>query len=103
MPYNLLLRPGGYDYTTKKPNGSPPERVRLKSINVDTGVLTIASIHLDFNTANNGARGLLHVHTTDSRLVVVGADLLIDSGTGKPYQPPHYWSQYVDSYIQDVH
>lgn len=96
VPYNLLLRPGGYDYTTKKPNGSPPERVRLKNINVGTGVLTIASIHLDFDTANNGTRGLLHTHTTDSRLVVVGADLLIDSGTGRPYQPPHYSSRAID-------
>tara|TARA_R110002012_G_scaffold85141_5_gene212391 strand:+ start:2993 stop:18955 length:15963 start_codon:yes stop_codon:yes gene_type:complete len=96
VPYNLLLRPGGYDHTTKKPNGSPPERVRLKSINTSTGVLTIASIHLDFDTANNGNRGLLHAHTTDSRLVVVGADLLIDSGTGKPYQPPHYSSKAID-------
>jgi len=96
VPYNLLLRPGGYDHTTKKPNGSPPERVRLKSINVGTGVLTIASIHLDFDTASNGNRGLLHAHTTDSRLVVVGADLLIDSGTGKPYQPPHYSSKAID-------
>ena len=96
VPYNLLLRPGGYDTKTNKPNSLPPERVRLKSINVDSGVLTIASIHLDFDTANNGNRGLLHTHASGINFVVVGADLLIDSGTGKPYQPPHYSSRAID-------
>ena len=96
VPYNLLLRPGAFDNDTKKPNSLPPERVRLKSINVDTGVLTIASIHLDFDTANDGTRGLLHAHASGINFVVIGADLLIDSGTGKPYQPPHYSSRAID-------
>ena len=49
-------------------------------------------------------RGFLHSRTTDvdNYFVVVGADLLIDNGTGKPYQPPHYGTQIFDKTGQMV-
>ena len=95
VPYNLLLRPGGFDKEKRDASGLPPERVRLKSINTN-GTLTIQSIHLDFDTANDGTRGLLHAHAEGIQFVIVGADLLVDTATGKPYQAPHYSSKAID-------
>jgi len=100
VPYNLLINPGSINPNTKKPNQTPPERVRLHSINVDTGVLTVSSIHLDqSNDTNAGLIGLITETRTadsDNHFVVIGADLLIDSATGNPYSPPHYNSQIID-------
>ena len=45
-PYNLLINPGAINRNTQKPNQSPPERVRLESINGNTGVVTFNSIHV---------------------------------------------------------
>ena len=103
-PYNLLINPGAINRTTHKPNQKPPERVRVHSINGSTGVITISSIHIDFVNGTNGLRGFLHSRTTDvdNYFVVVGADLLIDNGTGKPYQPPHYGTQIFDKTGQMV-
>ena len=97
-PYNLLINPGAINRNTQKPNQSPPERVRLESINGSTGVVTFSSIHIDFVNGTSGIRGALHSRTADvdNYFVVVGADLLIDNGTGKPYQPPHYGTQIFD-------
>ena len=97
-PYNLLINPGAINRNTQKPNQKPPERVRLHSINGSTGVITVSSIHVDFVNGTGGLRGVLHPRTTDvdNYFVVVGADLLIDNGTGKPYQPPHYGTQIFD-------
>jgi len=97
-PYNLLINPGAINRNTQKPNQSPPERVRLESINGNTGVVTFNSIHIDFINGTGGLRGALHTRTTDvdNYFVVVGADSLIDNGTGKPYQPPHYGTQIFD-------
>ena len=97
-PYNLLINAGSLNRNTFKPNQKPPERVRLHSINGSSGVITISSIHVDFVNGTNGLRGLLHSRTADvdNYFVVVGADLLIDNGTGKPYQPPHYGTQIFD-------
>ena len=39
-PYNLLINPGAINRNTQKPNQSPPERVRLESINGSSGVVT---------------------------------------------------------------
>ena len=103
VPYNLLINPNSIDRKTKKPNGSPPERVRLHSINTmfGTATLTVSSIHLDHNrgVANDGLIGVLNKNRTtdsDDYFVVIGADLLVDSGTGKPFQPPHFSTQMVD-------
>ena len=100
VPYNLLINPGSINPNTKKPNQTPPERVRLHSINTDTGVLTVSSIHLDqTNDTNAGLIGLITETRTadsDNHFVVIGADLLIDSATGNPYSPPHYNSQIID-------
>ena len=99
VPFNLLINPNSINPNTRKPNTKPPERVRLESINTSNGQLTISSIHLDFDSASNGKRGLLHTsHTTnvDNHFVVIGADLLVDVATGKPYQPPHYSTQIID-------
>ena len=98
VPYNLLINPGAITRATQKPNQKPPERVRVKSINGSTGVIELTSIHVDFVNGTGGLRGLLHNRTADvdNYFVVVGADLLIDNGTGKPYQPPHYGTQVFD-------
>ena len=97
-PYNLLINPDGIDPDTKAPNNKPPERVRLLSINVGTGTMLVSSIHLDFATSVNGLRSALHTRTSgvDNHFVVVSADMLLDSSTGNPYQPPHYSSQIID-------
>ena len=97
-PYNLLINPDGIDPDTKAPNNKPPERVRLLSINVGTGTMLVSSIHLDFATSVNGLRSALHTRTSgvDNHFVVVSADMLLDSSTGNPYQPPHYGSQIID-------
>ena len=105
VPYNLLINPGAINRDTQKPNQKPPERVRLHSINAATGVLTVSSIHVDFdNMATSafgsiGLRGVLHDRTAsvDDYFVVLGADLLVDNGTGKPYQPSHLGSQVIDT------
>ena len=96
VPYNILLNPNSINLDTLKPNQVPPERVRLESINVDTGAITISSIHLDFAVNSNGKRGLLHSYSTSDKFIILSADLLIDSGTSRPYQPPHYSSQAID-------
>ena len=109
VPYNLLINPGAINRATQKPNQSPPERVRLHSINADTGALLVSSIHLDFPNSthdsrddaslHDGLRGVLHSRsaaTGDDYFVVVAADLLLDNGTGRPYQPPHLASQLID-------
>jgi hypothetical protein len=103
-PYNLLINPGAINRNTQKPNQSPPERVRLESINGNTGVVTFNSIHVDFINGTSGLRGALHSRTAnvDNYFVVIGADLLIDNGTGKPYQPPHYGTQIFDKTGQMV-
>ncbi len=103
-PFNLMLNPTVCDHKTGKANLSPPERVRL--LNVATnGDLTVNSIHLDFDTAANGARGVLHNRTAfvtatnlanDSHVVLVSGDLLIDSGTGTPYRSPGIGTQMID-------
>jgi hypothetical protein len=97
-PYNLLINAGAINQNTFKPNQQPPERVRLHSIDGSNGTVTISSIHVDFVNGTNGLRGLLHSRTADvdNYFVVVNADLLIDNGTGRPYQPPHYGSQIFD-------
>ena len=97
-PYNLLINPDGIDPDTKAPNSKPPERVRLHNINTATGTMLVSSIHLDFSSSTNGMRKALHTRTTgvDNHFVVVSSDLLLDTATGNPYQPPHYTSQIVD-------
>jgi len=97
-PYNLLINAGSLNRNTFKPNQKPPERVRLHSIDGSNGNISISSIHVDFVNGTSGLRGLLHSRTADidNYFVVVGADLLIDNGTGKPYQPPHYGTQIFD-------
>ena len=97
-PYNILINPNGIDPDTKAPNGKPPERMRLHSINVDTGNLLVSSIHLDFASSTNGLLPALHTRSAgvDNHFVVVSSDLLLDTATGNPYQPPHYTSQIVD-------
>ncbi len=101
VPYNLLINPGSINRDTQKPNQSPPERVRLHNINVSTGAILVSSIHLDFDGSTNGdgLRPVLHSRssgTGDDYFVVVSADLLLDNGSGKPYQPPHLASQLID-------
>ena len=88
VPYNLLINPVGYDTATGKPNGSPPERVRLMQVNPSAGTITVESIHLDYVTQPaNGRRGLLHTRSVVSKAVLISGDCLIDNGTGQPYQP----------------
>ena len=100
VPYNLLINPGSLNPNTKKPNRKAPERVRLHSIDVDTGTLIVSSIHLDSTVdTNNGLMGVIHKTRdadVDNHFVVIGADLLLDSKTGKVYQPPHYNTQIID-------
>jgi len=101
VPYNLLINPGAIRRESEKPNQSPPERVRLHRINVDTGAILVSSVHLDFGSSTNGdgLRPVLHTRsaaTGDNYFVVVAADLLLDNGTGRPYQPPHLASQLID-------
>ena len=97
-PYNLLINAGAVDRDIFKPNNKPPERVRLHNINTSTGTMLVSSVHLDFPNSANGLRNALHSRTAglDNYFVVVGADLLIDNASGKPYQPPHYSTQMVD-------
>ncbi len=104
-PFNLLINPTGTDVLTGRPNNKAPERVRLVSVSA-AGVVTIESIHLDFHTsASTGMRGLLHARTAfntannlagESAFVIIKADLLIDSQTGKPFQQPGLGSQAID-------
>ena len=97
-----MINPGAVHQTTKKPNRSPPERVRLHRINITTGELLISSIHLDFDinkrlyaSKGNGLRGAIHGVTSFTRaasigdlyFVVISGDLLIDNKSGQPYQP----------------
>jgi len=109
VPFNLLINPGSINRATMKPNQSPPERVRLHSINVGTGVLEVSSIHLDLENSthdsrdnaslHDGLRGVLHSRaaaTGDNYFVVIPSDLLIENGAGRPYQPPHLASQIID-------
>jgi len=103
VPYNLLINPNSIDRKTRKPNQTPPERVRLHSIDSMFGAatLTVSSVHLDHDrgVANDGLMGVLNKsRTTDSDdyFVIISADLLIDSGTGRPYQPPHFSTQIID-------
>ena len=94
------------DTVTGLKNNTPPERVRLKSIDLSAGTITVNSIHLDFNVdSNKGARGVLHPRTAyhagnnlanDSTMVLIRSDLLIDSQTGKPYQRVGAGSQAID-------
>ena len=102
--YNLLINPTLCDTKTGQANLSPPERVRLLSV-ATNGDLTVNSIHLDFDTAPSGARGVLHARTAfdttnnlanDSLVVLVKGDLLVDSGTGAPYRPPGIATQMID-------
>jgi len=104
VPYNLIVNPGAINRKTQKPNQSPPERLRILSINGSSGVITVNSIHLDFNIASTGSRGILHSRTTDvdNYFVIIPADLVIDLVTGKPYQPPHFNSQVIDKTGQMV-
>jgi len=101
-PYNILFNPDCINRTTYVPNRKPPERLRLLGVNGTTGVLTVESIHLDFSSSNTFSskprRGILHNRTADvdDHFVLVAGDLLIDGGSGKPYQPPHFASQAID-------
>ena len=97
-PYNLLINAGATDRDVFKPNNKPPERVRLHNINTSTGNCLVSSVHLDFSSSVNGLRKALHSRTAgvDNYFVVVGADLLIDSASGRPYQPPHHSTQMID-------
>jgi len=104
VPYNLIINPGAINRNTQKPNQTPPERLRILSINGSTGVITVNSIHLDFNVASSGSRGILHSRTAnvDNYFVIIPADLVIDLVTGKPYQPPHFNTQIIDKTGQMV-
>lgn len=103
--FNLIINPTGTDIKTGIPNASPPERVRLKSINTN-GTITVDSIHLDFTVSTDtGSRGVLHArtafntsnnHANDSTMVLVRSDLLIDSISGKPFQSIGTGSQAID-------
>ena len=103
--WNMLINPTGTDINSRLPNGKAPERVRLVSINAD-GTIIVNSIHLDFNTDTTyGARGVLHARTaysasthlaSDSTVVLIRSDLLIDSQTGKPHQMAGMASQAID-------
>ena len=95
--YNIMFNADAVNPLTKKPNQKPPERLRLLSVNGVTGVLGVESIHLDFTIAG-ARRGVLCDRTADvdDHFVLLSGDLLLDSGTGKPYQPPHYASQAID-------
>jgi hypothetical protein len=104
-PFNLLINPTGADTLTGIPNGTPPERVRLKQINTD-GTVTVDSIHLDFGVSpDTGSRGVLNARTAfntsnnlanDSTMVLIRSDLLIDGVSGKPYQTIGTGSQAID-------
>ena len=104
-PFNILINPTGTDILTGIPNGTAPERVRLKAINTN-GTITVDSIHLDFaTTPDTGSRGVLHSRTAfnssnnlanDSTMVLIRSDLLIDSMTGKPHQRLGTGSQAID-------
>ena len=104
-PYNLLINPTATDILTGIPNGSPPERVRLKAINTN-GTITVDSIHLDFGVSlDTGSRGVLHARTAfntssnfanDSTMVIVRSDILIDGESGKPFQRVGTGSQAID-------
>ena len=104
-PFNLLINPTGTDILTGIPNGTAPERVRLKAINTD-GTITVDSIHLDFGVSSDtGSRGVLHARTafhtsnniaSDSTMVLIRSDLLIDGVSGKPYQTIGTGSQAID-------
>ena len=109
VPFNLLINPGSLNRATMKPNQSPPERVRLHSINVGTGVLEVSSVHLDLENSthdsrdnaslHDGLRGVLHSRaaaTGDNYFVVIPSDLLIENGAGRPYQAPHLATQIID-------
>ena len=104
--HNLLINPTGTDVKTGYANNKAPERVRIKSLQ-SAGTITVESIHLDFGTSSDtGSRGILHGRTAyaetgtglanDSTMVLIKADLLIDSGTGAPYQPPGLGTQTID-------
>lgn len=101
-PLNILINPGAYDRESYKPNNRPPERCRLLAVDGSAGTVTVESIHLDWVTATagiDGTRGILHSRSaanSDNYFVLLTGDLLIDGGTGKPYQPPHYGSQSID-------
>jgi len=104
-PFNILINPTGTDILTGIPNGTAPERIRLKAINTN-GTITVDSIHLDFGVSEDtGLRGVLHSRTAfnssnnlanDSTMVLVRSDLLIDSMTGKPHQRLGTGSQAID-------
>lgn len=99
VPYNLIINPGAINRNTQKPNQSPPERLRILSINGTTGVITVNSIHLDYVIGDTfGSRGIIHSRTVDvdDYFIIVPADILIDVATGKPYQPPHLNTQIID-------
>ena len=99
VPYNILINPNSINPNTRKPNQTPPERMRVHSINVDTNTMLVSSVHLDFSSSLNGLRGALTTSRTtgvDNHFVVINSDLLIDGGSGRPYQPPHYATQVID-------
>ena len=102
VPFNLLINAGAYHKSTYKPNNTPPERVRLHSINdieTATPYILVSSIHLDFSTSTlgNGLRPMLNSRSSvDNNFVIISSDLLIDSATGYPYQPLHYATQMID-------
>lgn len=66
--------------------------------------MLISSIHLDFINSNYtamlGLRGLLHTTHISANgansFVIISSDLLIENGTGMPYQPPHLSTQLLD-------
>lgn len=105
-PINLIINPTGTDVSTGQPyTVSPPERVRLSSVNYLIGgdtTLTISSIHLGDVGATRGA---LHAHAgwdatnhkaLGSTIVLVNSDSVLDISTGKPYVAPNIGTQVID-------
>ena len=109
VPFNLLINPGAVKRSTMKPNQSPPERVRLLSIDLGAGTALVSSVHLDFVNSTHDSRDVPSLHdglrpvlhsrssaTGDDYFVVITGDSLIENGSGRPYQPPHFSTQIVD-------
>ena len=96
-PFNLLINPTVSETVTGLKNNTPPERVRLKSINLSAGTMTVIRIHLDFNVdITKDARGVLPPRpafdvsdnlANDSSIVLIRSVLLIVNQIANPYPP----------------
>ena len=93
VPYNLLINPLGYNTKTGKPTNKAPERVRLLTIDSNTGNIAVESIHLDFAASSDGRRGLLMAHDAGEFVVITG-DCLVDGGNGNVFQPQGSGTQF---------